>query len=250
MIGMFGIGGGVIFVPALIFLLPYTDIHRGEIIHFSIATSLLSGSIASSVSAVRHIIYKNTDFKKASYLIYGTIFASLVTPYIIVSIEPEILQIFLASLLILISIRFFTNSGKGLKLNISSKMNISLLVSAGFIIGSVSAASGIGGGLLYVPLLYMVCGLSHEKSIGSSSVVVSATMIFSSIGYALQVPEQTEIPFTLGYIYFPAGLAMGITGAVGSLTGIRLFRKLNLNTVQKLFAVILIVAALKIIFEL
>ena len=61
MAGLLGIGGGLIVVPALLFLLPMAGIDPAISMQIALATSLASIIITSGSSALNHFKFGNVD---------------------------------------------------------------------------------------------------------------------------------------------------------------------------------------------
>jgi uncharacterized membrane protein YfcA len=59
LIGMLGIGGGLVFVPLLYFTLPLMGIPETTLAYYTIGTSLFTGAMAVTNSAILHIKAKN-----------------------------------------------------------------------------------------------------------------------------------------------------------------------------------------------
>jgi len=83
--GLFGIGGGVIFVPTLFFSLPKLGVPETTLVLTVIATSLFAGSFASSSSFINHFRHKNVSIESGLYLAFGSIITASITPKIIVN---------------------------------------------------------------------------------------------------------------------------------------------------------------------
>lgn len=246
LIGMLGIGGGIIFVPFFYFILPYFGITEEYIPYFAIGTSLLSGAIATSYSAVNHSLKKNLNLKKAIILSSGSVIASILTPYFVVHTNASNLHVIFAVVFIFVAVRMLLFNGDVNKT--SQKINLPkfYLFGFGLAIGTVSAFSGIGGGLLYFPTLVYLFDTDIKPAIGTSSFATAATMIFSALSFSQQ-SNNFSIEGSIGYILIVPGLLVGVFASVGSYFGVRFAIKSKDKLIKKIFAVVLIIAVLKII---
>ena len=246
LIGMLGIGGGIVFVPFFYFILPSFGITQESIPYFAIGTSLLSGAIASSYSAVNHFLKKNLNLKKAIILSAGSVIASILTPYFVVHTNASILHGIFAVVFILVALRMLFFNGSN---NESSKKIILpklYLFGFGLVIGTVSAFSGIGGGLMYFPTLVYLFNTDIKPAIGTSSFATAATMIFSALSFSQQ-QNDFSIEGSIGYILIIPGLLLGVFASIGSYFGVKLAINSKDKLIKKIFAVVLIIAVLKII---
>ncbi|MGE5811052.1 MAG: sulfite exporter TauE/SafE family protein [Ignavibacteria bacterium] len=247
LVGMLGIGGGLIFVPLLYLILPFTKVDPSQISYIALGTSLFSGSIATVTSGTKHFLKKNTDSGKAVLIASGSIIASFIFPFFVVNVKPFFLQIIFAFIFIFAAVRMYFEKGSSI---IFSGIILSekYLPAFGFLVGGISAFSGIGGGILFVPILVYLYGTEIKKAIGTSSIITACTMISSSLSYSIQEVTGFGVPYQIGYIYLIAGLPLGIASALGSLTGVKIVLKTSSPRLKKIFAVLLIVIVIKIIF--
>jgi uncharacterized membrane protein YfcA len=249
LIGMLGIGGGIIFVPFFYFILPSFGVTQEFIPYFAIGTSLLSGAIAASYSAGNHFLKKNLNLKNAIILSAGSVIASIVTPYFVVHTNASILHVIFAVVFIFVAIRMFLFNGDNNKT--SKKINLPkfYLFGFGLAIGTVSAFSGIGGGLLYFPTLVYLFDTEVKPAIGTSSFATAGTMIFSALSFSQQ-QNSLSVEGSIGYILIVPGLLLGVFASIGSYFGVKLAINSKDKLIKKIFAIVLIIAVLKIILDI
>lgn len=251
LIGLLGIGGGLLFVPFLYLILPSFGISPKLIPFVAIATSLFSGSIGSIISSVKHYIAKNSIIPKAIYLSSGSLVSALLTPLLVVESKPVYLQYIFAIVFVLIAAKmFWEENRKPGEQNDSNEMKDIHLIPIGFLVGVVAAFTGLGGGLLYVPVLHYLSGLRMKFAIGTSAIVTAVTMIASTLSFSLLHNSIISNDGFLGYIYLPVAIPLGIGAAFGAFFGVRLFSRTKHSILRKIFSVLLIVVVIKIIFQL
>lgn len=248
-VGMLGIGGGLIFVPVLYLVLPFTKVDQSQIPYIAVATSLFAGSIASISSAARHFINNNTIPKIAILLASGSTVAAFIFPFFVVNVKPFILQIIFALIFIFAAVRmYFEEETKKIFASVVLKENY--LPAFGVAVGAISAFSGIGGGILFVPIMVYLYSIDIKKAVGTSSMVTACTMISSSVSYSIQQVNGFTVPYQAGYTYLLAGLPLGIASAAGAFTGVKIVLRISSGLLKKIFAVLLLVIVIKIIFGL
>ena len=246
---MLGIGGGIIFVPLLYLLLPYADIDLAQITYIVIATSIFAAMFGTLSSARKHFYSKNIDMRKALLLGCGSFASSLVAPFFAVQISPFILKIIFAVIFLGVAVKIlFEMNGNFPALK--KPLNDFLLIVFGLFIGLLPGFAGIGGGILFVPLLVYLFLVDFKKAIGTSSMVMVFTTVTTSIAYAIITPKGTAAPGQIGYVYLLAGIPLGLGSALGALNGAKFVMKTQTLTIKKIFSALLIIIALKIIFNL
>ena len=247
---MLGIGGGVLFVPLLYILLPFTNIDQSNLTYIVLGTSVFAGSLASLSAGSRQLFLKNVNVKKAALLALGSVISSAITPMFVVTVDPIYLKTIFAVVFCLIAGKMLFENKSGNDEVKSFKLKNSYLFLFGLGIGMLAAFSGIGGGVLYVPILFYLYSTELKRAVGTSSVVVAFTMISSTIAFASQQPVGEIVSGQYGYIYLNAGLPLGVGSAFGALFGIKLVTNSSAKTIKKIFAALLFLVVLKIIFDL
>jgi len=250
LIGMLGIGGGLIFVPVLYYLLPVIHIPETELAYYTIGTSLFAGSMGASISAYLHNRVKNFIKQAAVLVSIGSALAAFITPFFVVKIHSQIIEVIFASVLSLVALRlFFENKIKRFYFSPKPVSN-KFYVFVGIIVGTFSAITGLGGGVIYVPALIYLFHLDTKISVGTSSIIVAITMIFSTIAYLMITANVESIPGTYGYVVFQAALPLGIGAILGAFTGVKFALKSSARLLRNVFAMLLIFAIARILFKI
>ncbi len=110
------------------------------------------------------------------------------------------------------------------------------LVAVGLVAGSLAATLGIGGGILYVPALVSLLGFAQHRAQGTSLAVIIPTTLVAAVVHARE-----------GRVVWPVAIPLGIGGIVGGFLGARTALALSAPLLRRLFAVILVVAALRML---
>ena len=249
LIGMLGIGGGVIFVPALYFLLPLTGVEDTFIPYIAISVSLFAGAIASSFSGLLHLRLNNVDVKKAILFATGSATVVFVSAIFVTGVRPEILKGLFAGVLFLVAIKMFFDSILNKQSTGRKKLNDLFLPLIGGGVGILAAFTGLGGGIVFFPVLHYLYLLDTKKAVGTSSVITAATMIFGSVSYYLNSNSWAG-GFQLSGIYLAVALPLGIGALVGARIGVSFVQKFSTTIIKKIFAIILIIVVVKIILNL
>jgi uncharacterized membrane protein YfcA len=102
------------------------------------------------------------------------------------------------------------------------------LVGLGLLAGTLVATLGIGGGIMFVPVLIFGFGFSQLDAQGTSLAVVVPTAVVATIGHARAHRVQWKI----------AAVA-GVVGIGGALAGARLAHALDEAVLARVFAIVL-----------
>ncbi len=115
-------------------------------------------------------------------------------------------------------------------------------------IGSLSALVGIGGGTLTVPLLVRA-GVPLPKAVGTASACGLPIALAGALGFLLTGWEQVDLPpGSTGFIYWPGVLGILLSSLPSASLGARLAHQLPLHWLRRLFALVLFMVALHLLF--
>lgn len=244
--GLFGIGGGLVIVPVLVYLLPMIGVPDHQLMSVALGTSFATIVITSSSSAYNHYKVGNVNLSSlkvfAPMLMLSTYISSLFVSQLPKAYSSKIfacLVIILASKMIL-SIK----SAKGNK-----PLTHTAAAVGGGLIGVASSGAGIGGGGFIVPFLN-ARGYEMRQAIGSSAFCGALVAVSGGSSYITSGWNVVDMPaYSLGYIYLPAVLAITATSFFTTKFGVMLTSRLPVATLKKAFAVFLICVAIRMIFS-
>jgi uncharacterized membrane protein YfcA len=113
-------------------------------------------------------------------------------------------------------------------------MEVVGLVLLGLVAGLLAASLGIGGGIIFVPVLVSVFGFSQLDAQGTSLAVIVPTTIIATIGHM----KADRVVWKVVWI-------TGGAGIVGALAGSRVAYELDEQVLRRIFAVLLLVLAIR-----
>ena len=159
--GLLGVGGGIVVVPLLYYVLNYLNYDQSIIMHVAVGSSLLIIVPTSIRSAIQHRNRGSFDqkvFRKWIIpLLLGTIIGTVLAGYA----TFEILTGIFASIATLVSIEMLLNRKTEKSKTLPSKI---LLRVSPIFIGLISVMMGIGGGSLSVPIMNY-SGIEMRKAV-------------------------------------------------------------------------------------
>lgn len=122
-------------------------------------------------------------------------------------------------------------------------------LAGGGLVGFLSALLGVGGGIVAIPILIHWARLDLHRVAAASLGVITFAALAGTVGYALAGQAVDGLPAgSLGYVHLPLVLAM-LPGAVFlAPTGARLNQRLPVDTLRRLFALLLLVVGLRLVW--
>ncbi len=225
-----GLGGGIIIVPVLTFFGFSPALAASNSIF-----AVFSNAIASSISyAKQRRIEYSIGLKLGLLSIPGTI----VGAYVSSEITPSIFKILFALILISASVYIFSKRKIEPKNYNLSKQIMILAIGASFFAGIISGLFGVGGGIIFVPLMVVVMGLSMKNAAPTSQFI----LLFAS-GSALVTHTL------LGHPDFYQALLLSVGAFVGGLVGARLSLEIKENSLKILISIVMIGVAVKLFID-
>ena len=225
-----GLGGGIIIVPVLTFFGFSPALAASNSIF-----AVFSNAIASSISyAKQQRIEYSIGLKLGLLSIPGTI----VGAYVSSEITPSIFKILFALILISASVYIFSKRKIEPKNYNLSKQIMILAIGASFFAGIISGLFGVGGGIIFVPLMVVVMGLSMKNAAPTSQFI----LLFAS-GSALVTHTL------LGHPDFYQALLLAAGAFVGGIVGARLSLEIKENSLKILISIVMIAVAVKLFID-
>ena len=263
--GLFGVGGGFLMTPLLIFLgIPPVVAVGSEAPHV----------LASSVSGViAHWRKKNVDFKMGFFLLSGGVVGSTVGVNIFKLLKTYgqidiVIQFLFIIFLGFIGLSMAFESAKttiknyrttsairtklhqhswihGLPFKLRfhrSKLYISAIppILIGFFVGVLSAMMGVGGGFIMIPAMVYILGMSTSVVVGTSLfqiIFVTANSTFFQ-SYLNQTVD----------IVLSALMILG--GVIGAQIGVRIGSQLKAEYLRGILAILVLLVCAKILTDL
>lgn len=227
---MIGLGGGFIIVPVLTFFGFSPTLAASDSLFAAFSNSIAS---TASYSRQKRIVY-SLGLKLALISIPGTILGA----YISDEVSPPMFKLLFGVVLVASCIYIYLRRKMESREYNLSKQIMLLAVGASFFAGVISSLFGIGGGVVFVPLMVIAIGLSMKLAAPTSQFILmfasaSGMIVHSMLGH----PN-----------YYEAGI-LSIGSFIGGIAGSKLSTRIN-ETKLRLFVTIVIGAtAVKLITD-
>lgn len=241
--GLLGVGGGLVLVAALVWLLPQQGVPAESVMHAALATSLASIIVTGLSSARAHAQRGSVMWGSVARLVPGLLLGGAAGGVLASAIPGDVLRWGVAAFCLLAASQLLF--GQPPALGHSEQPRSRWLLGAGVLIGAVSALVGIGGGSMTVPLLVML-GAAPVRAVGSSSACGVAIALSSALSYALAAPAGLDMPAgSIGYVFLPAALGIALASVLVAPLGARLAHRLGGPALKRVFAALLLAVALQ-----
>lgn len=242
--GLLGIGGGVVMVPFLIFVLPKLGFSREIYVHCAFATSLASAFFITFSSMVAHAKLKNVYWGKIPFIGVGAVIGGIGGSTLASHVSGDILRKAFAFILIFAAYRIaFSLNVKRLVIVKSGLVYLFI----GFTAGFIASFFGLGGGIVAVPIM-VLCGFEMKEAVGTSSAMIPWVTASAALGYVVNGWGNALLPkFSLGYVYVPGVIMLASSGIIFAQLGARLTLKVPQLLLRRVFACLLVIVAIKIL---
>lgn len=258
--GLLGLGGGVVVVPALATVfIQYHVITPDQLMQMAIGTSLSAIIVTFTVSLYAHAKRGSVRWEFVKRLLPLLIFGVIIGALIAHHLPSNYLRIFFCIFLIAIALKLLLPDKKekiieAEEVKIEEKIKkVSVLPSRFYLIvipvlvGILSSCLGVGGGLILIPFL-LSCRLPMREAMGTSVACGLGIGIIATASFMLLGGAQVDLPWSTGYIYWPAFLGIAMTSVIFAPLGTAVAYRLPTQILQRILAVFLLLVAVKMLF--
>ncbi len=242
-----GMGGGILYVPVLLF--------TGFSIHEAPAISLILIS-ATSLAALFNFWRNNrVDWKLALVIDPPTDIMAFVGGFFASLVPAPLLEGLLAGVLIIagsLMLRGTNSLSPHLRDDtkkpwhwrrrfngVEYTVNLPLVLTATGLIGILSGMLGITGGIIKLPIMVLLCGVPMDIAVATSTVMVAVTALFGLAGHAVG-----------GTAVWRTGLVLAGPAVAGGLLGSRISLGTKPILLKRAFGIVVWLIALRILFQL
>jgi hypothetical protein len=247
--GLLGIGGGSIMVPISYWLIQDMGILPDLAIKIAFGTSLLVILPTAISGSWRHNKKNAVRWKTALVLGSCALVGALVGATLAARLPGAVLETGFGGLVLAIAL--WMGLGIMPKLRRGNKElreNFGIAAACGFPIGMVTGLTGLGGGVLIVPVLVLAMNFPMHLAVGTSVASIILASLGGIAGYivnGLGVPGL--LPHSLGYINLPIWLCLAATSIPMAQPGARVAHTLPAQPLRYIFIAFMVYAGLNMI---
>ncbi len=243
--GLFGVGGGMIIVPALAFMLPALGVAESVIMHVAVGTSLAVISATSISSVLAHHRHGGVRWDVFRALAAGLVVGALAGAVIADHISSLTLRRLVGISALLVAIKMWLDLKPRAHTPLPGPLGLGI---AGGLIGSASSVIGIGGGSLTVPFLNW-CSVPMRQAVGTAAAGGVPIAWAGMLGFIITGwDEPGRQAWSLGYVSLTGFVGIAVASVAVAPLGARLAHRLPPHILKRCFAVLLFIIGIQMSF--
>ena len=245
MAGLFGVGGGMVIVPVLVFSFTLQGFAPEVLTHLAVGTSLATIVFTSINSVLAHQRKGAVRWPLVTWMTLGIVVGAVLGSLTADAIKGPMLQKIIGVFAIMMAVQMAFELMPRASGDVPGKPGLSI---AGVVIGWASAIFGIGGGSLTVPFLSWR-SVPMQQAVATSAacglpIAIAGARSFMVVGWGnAQLPE-----WSFGYVYLPAMVGIAVTSMYFARHGANLAHRLSPKVLKRLFALLLLCVGINFLF--
>ncbi len=239
--GLLGVGGGMMMVPFMTYLLTQRGVEPGQAVKMAIATSMAS-ILFTSISSVRaHSKLSAVRWDIARAMAPGIVIGGLAAGAgAFALLKGQGLALGFAVFIGYTALKMFRNQPPRPGRQMPGAVGTAG-VGAG--IGFISGLLGAGGAFLSVPFMTW-CNVPPRHAVGTSAALGFPIALASTAGYVIAGWQLAPaLPGAWGYVYLPALAIVAAASMSLAPIGARVAQTINVVLLKRIFAVMLLALA-------
>ncbi|CAG0938188.1 hypothetical protein GALLN_00144 [Gallionellaceae bacterium] len=238
--GLFGIGGGTILVPVLLFLFEAQHFPVAHAMHLALGTSMATILFTSLASMRKHHQYGAVDWRVVRTITPGILLGTALGALSAAVISPRNLGIFFGLFVYFAAVQILLDMRPRAARQLPGTAG---MTAVGSFTGWISSLVSIGGGTVVVPFL-LWCNVPLRNAIGTSAAIGFPIAVGGTLGYIATGMSLIMLPApNLGFVYLPALLWVALGSLMTAPLGALVAHRMKLEWLRKLFAMLLLALA-------
>ncbi|MFA6313068.1 MAG: sulfite exporter TauE/SafE family protein [Sterolibacterium sp.] len=245
--GLFGIGAGILMVPALHEIFLARQWSADIALRLALGTSMAAIVFSSVFSLRAHHRHRAVLWAVVIAITPGIVIGTLAGSLLANALPTHMLAMFFIAFLIFIAIQMALDLRPLPRRTLPGSLSLTAVGSG---IGLVMSLIAGGGGVLSVPYLIW-CNIDLKKAIGTAAAIGLPIALSGTLGYVMTGWSSPDLPdWSLGYLYLPALPAIVAASSVTAPLGANLAHRLPSRPLKRAFAALLLLVAARMIFKL
>lgn len=171
--GLFGVGGGILIVPALVLLLAFSQ----RLAHGTSLAAVLPIALSSLTS---YALEDKVDWAVGALLAVGAVAGAVIGTHILHRLPHDLLAIGFSVLLVVTAIRLLFDHSEGTGRASLTVLSAVILILVGLLTGVLAGLLGVGGGIIVVPAMVVGYGIPAAIAKGTSLFMIVPTSIMGT----------------------------------------------------------------------
>ena len=246
--GLLGIGGGMIIVPVVLWVLQMKGLGGIEHAqHLAVGTSFAIMVFTTFSSVMAQQRKGSVDWAVVRRMAPGMVAGVMIGSMLAKRLSNEALQIFFIVFVVLVALKTLTDAKPKPTRSLPGPAG---LAAVGSLFGMASSWVGIGGGSLSVPFM-LYCNVPVRTAVGTSAGLAWPIAVAGAVGYLYSGWNVAGLPEgTLGFWYLPAVAVLSVATMLFAPLGVKAAHKLPPEKLKLAFGVLLLVIAARMLWGL
>ena len=238
--GLLGIGGGMLMVPFITFILAAKGFPQDYAVKMAVATSLATICFTSLSSVRAHHKRGAVLWPIVRRLAPGILLGSLLGAQIAVALPGKFLSVLFAVFVAFSATQMFLDRKPKPGRTMPGLLGT---FGMGGVIGMASALVGAGGAFVSVPFMTW-CNVKIHDAVGTSAALGFPIALAGTAGYVWAGQDLPPMPpGAFGYLYLPALFIVAVASMCTAPLGARTAHGTDIRPLKKIFAVVLYLLA-------
>ena len=245
--GLFGLGGGVLRVPVLLYLFPAFAVAGDHVFHLAAGTSLALAIPTCLGAVLRHKKEGNLDTALLKTWIPALLVGVAVGMWVSRMTGGGTLRVLFIGFLVIQALYVLIPNRPRIAEALPGRVALSGMASA---VGGLSSLLGLSGGVMTTPLL-LAFGQSIHRAVSISSAGGLALSVAATVGMILNGLDVAGRPsYSLGYVDLPAVVVMMPAVLVSSSLGAQAANRIPARPLEITFGVFLVGLIIDMAYDL
>lgn len=228
--GVFGVGGGILVVPALVLFVKMDQ----RIAH---GTSLAAVLPISAASLVTYWVQDHVDWPVAAWLAIGAVAGALLGTKLLHVLPHKTLAIGFSALLLVTAARLFLSGDAAGRDALDWRVGM-VLIAVGLVTGILAGLLGVGGGVVMVPAMMLILSQASVMAKGTSVAVIIPTALMGT--WRNRRNNNADLR---------AATIVGVGGIASAVVGGWIAGRMDETLSNVLFAILLVVVAARLLYD-
>lgn len=249
-----GLGGGTIFVPAMLFLYESVDSFSWADPQAIVGISLVTMVFTGMSSTLAYIKLRRVDIHTGLIFLIGSLPGSVFGAWLNTILNADDFSLYFGILMIIIFLMMMIDREKLMKnktIEITQRtrtfeidgetyqynVNYTPAFIMSFIVGALSGLFGIGGGTISVPAMILFFGIPVQIAIATSMLMIFVISVISSTTHII-----------MGHIIWKYVIFFIIGSYIGGTVGARASKLFKGKTLEWMLKIVILIAAIRLIY--
>lgn len=242
--GLLGVGGGLVVVPALLWLFTLQGVAPEVLVHLAVGTSLATIFATSLSSTLAHHRHQAVRWRLFADLVPGLLVGAWIGGQLAGLVTGRWLQTLVAVFVLLVAAQLLSGLRPASQRAMPGRM---VRAVAGAAIGLVSAMVGIGGGSMMVPWM-MWHALPVHAAVATSAACGAPIALAGALAFVVAGWAHAGLPANnSGYVYWPAVGGIVAASLFSAPLGAKLAHRLPVTVLKRVFGLFLLLVGVKIL---